>query len=72
MERFNAQVGLPGHTAVSVRLVNPNIVEQTAKRDEKIVGTLHLTVMPGGKSIHAVYENQEDNTTKTWEMQKQL
>jgi hypothetical protein len=43
----------------------------TSKRNGKIVGILHLTVMPGGKSIHAVFENKEDNTTKTYEMQKQ-
>ena len=61
----------PGHTMVSLKLVNANTVEQTCKRDGKVVGILRLTLAPDGKSIHAVYENKEDNATREWEMQKQ-
>ena len=60
----------PAHTMVSLRLVNPNTVEQTAKRDGKIVGVLRLTVAPDRVTIHGTYENKEDNTTTGFEMHK--
>jgi len=61
----------PGHTTASVKLLSPSEVEVTSKRNGKVVGILHLSVVPGGKSIHAVFENKEGNTTSTFEMQKQ-
>jgi len=61
----------PAHTMVMLKLLSPNTVEQTAKRDGKIVGVLRLTVAPDGKTIHATYENKEDNTTTRSEMRKQ-
>ena len=53
----------PGHTMVSLKLINASTVEQTGKRDGKIVSVMRLTVSPDGKSIHGVRENKEDNTT---------
>lgn len=61
----------PAHTMVMLKLLNPNTVEQTAKRDGKIVGVLRMTVSPDGKTIHTTYENREDNTTTRSEMRKQ-
>jgi len=61
----------PGHTMVSVKLLNPNTVEVTAKRNGKVVGILHLLVVPGGKSIHVIFEDKEGDTRTTYEMQKQ-
>ena len=61
----------PAHTLVSLRLLSPNSVEQTAKRDGKIVGVLRLTVAPDGKTIHGTYENKEADTTTSFEMRKQ-
>ena len=61
----------PAHTMVSLRLVSANTVEQTAKRDGKIVGVLRLTVAPDGVTIHGIYENKEDDTTTRFEMRKQ-
>src|SRR6266481_2452458 len=60
----------PGHTMVSLRLINANTVEQTGKRDGKIISVMTLTVAPDGKSIHVVRENKEDNTTGSFEMRK--
>ena len=54
-----------------MKLLNPDTVEQTNKRDGKVVGVLRLTVTPDGKTIHATYENKEDNTTKSFDMRKQ-
>jgi hypothetical protein len=61
----------PAHTMVSVRLINPNTVEQTNKRNGKIVSVLRLTVAPDGETIHAAYEDKEANTTTSSEMRKQ-
>jgi hypothetical protein len=60
----------PGHTMVSLRLINSNTVEQTGKRDGKVISVMTLTVAPDGKSIHAVRENKEDDTTASFEMRK--
>ena len=54
-----------------LRLLGPNTVEQTNKRDGKVVGVLRLTVAPDGKTIHAAYENKENDTTTRSEMRKQ-
>jgi hypothetical protein len=56
---------------VSVKLLRPNIVEQTNKRDGKVVGVLLLTVASDDETIHAAYENKEDGTTTNLEMRKQ-
>jgi hypothetical protein len=61
----------PGHTMASVKLIDPNTVEVTSRRNGKVVSISHLSVAPDGKSIHVFFENKEDNTTKTLEMQKQ-
>jgi hypothetical protein len=61
----------PAHSLVSVKLLNPNTIEQTGKRDGKVVGILRLTVAPDGKTIRAVYEDKEANTTTSYEMRKQ-
>jgi hypothetical protein len=44
---------------VSVKLLSPSAVEITTKRNGKVVGILHLTVVPNGKSIHVFFENKE-------------
>jgi len=61
----------PAHTAISVKLLSANAVEQTSKRQGKIVGVLRLAVDPGGEIIHASYDNKEANTTTSYEMRKQ-
>jgi hypothetical protein len=60
----------PAHTMVSVKLLSPNTVEQTSKRDGKVVGVLHLTVAPDGKTIHVIFENKETSTTTSYDMRK--
>ena len=61
----------PGHTMVSVKLLSPETVEVTSKRNGKVVGILHMSVAPDGKFIHVNFENKEGNTTTTYEMEKQ-
>ncbi|MFZ1137969.1 MAG: hypothetical protein WAN76_02245 [Candidatus Sulfotelmatobacter sp.] len=61
----------PGHTMVSAKLLNPNTVELTHKRNGKIVSISHMSVAPGGQSIHVVFENKDANSTTTFDFQKQ-
>jgi hypothetical protein len=60
----------PGHTMTSVKLLSPTEVEITSKREGNIVGVLHLTVMPDGKSIHGIFENKENNTTSSYQLRR--
>jgi hypothetical protein len=60
----------PGHTMTSVKLLSPSEVEITSKRNGKVVGVLHLSVTPDGKSIHGVFENKENNTSSSYELRK--
>jgi hypothetical protein len=61
----------PGRIMVSLKLINANTVEQTGRRNGKIISVMRLTVAPDGKSIHVVRENKEDNSSSTFEMRKQ-
>jgi hypothetical protein len=61
----------PAHTLVSVRLLNRNTVEQTSKRDGKIVSVLRLTVSEDGKMMYTTFEDKIDNTVTRSEMRKQ-
>ena len=60
----------PGHTMTSVKLLSPSEVEITSKRNGKVVGILHLSVTPDGKSIHGAFENKESNTSSSYELRK--
>jgi hypothetical protein len=62
----------PAHTMVSVKLLSPNSVEQTNKRNGKVVSVLRLTVAPDGETIQVTYEDKEANTTTSSQMRKQL
>ncbi|HEY2118706.1 MAG TPA: hypothetical protein VGH37_05930 [Candidatus Acidoferrum sp.] len=61
----------PGHSVVSVKRVSPNEIEITTRRNEKVVGVLHLTASFDGNSIRVVYESKESDTTKSYEMLRQ-
>jgi hypothetical protein len=61
----------PGHTMVSVKLINPYTVEQTNVRDGKIVFIVTLEATPDGETIHATSKAKEDGGVKTWTLHKQ-
>jgi len=61
----------PGHTMVSVKLINPYTVEQTNVRQGKIVFIVTLEVTPDGKNIHAMLKMKEDGSVKRWTLHKQ-
>jgi len=61
----------PYHTLASAKLIDRNTVELTQKRGETIISVLRLTVSADGKSIHAVFESKLNNTSSSFEMEKQ-
>lgn len=61
----------PGGTTVSVKLVSPDRVELTSKRDGKVVSIKQMSVAPGGKSIHVVLKNEVGDPLTTFDLQKQ-
>jgi len=78
-ERFNAKFDGkdypveddPGRTMVSAKLLSPDTVELTSKRNGEIVAIKRISVVHGGKSIHVVFKGKEGNTIMTFEMQKE-
>jgi hypothetical protein len=63
--------GDPGHTMVSLKRVGDDTIEETDKRDGKIVGVYRMTVSKDGKSIKAEYTDKQRGTTMAFTMEKQ-
>jgi hypothetical protein len=56
---------------VSAKLLSPDTVELTSKRNGEVVAIRRMSVMPGRKSIHVVFKSKEGNTMMTFDMQKE-
>jgi hypothetical protein len=63
--------GDPGHTLVSLKRIDANTIEETDKREGKIVGVSHMTVSPDGRSMHVEYNDKLHDTTTSVTMEKQ-
>jgi hypothetical protein len=61
----------PAGTMVSAKLLNPNSIELTTKRNGKVVAIKQMSVAPGGKSIHVVFKNEAGETVSVFDLQKQ-
>lgn len=61
----------PGHTMVAAKLLDPNTVELTHKRNDKIVSVARLSVEPDGKTLHVAFENKDAGTTTTFAFHRQ-
>jgi hypothetical protein len=62
--------GDPGHTMVSVKRLGDRTIEETDKRDGKVVGIYRMTISPDGKSIQAEYDDKQHGTKTTFTMEK--
>jgi hypothetical protein len=63
--------GDPGHTMVSLKRIGDDTIEETDKRDGKIVGVYRMTVSSDGKTIKAEYNDKLRGTTTAFTMEKQ-
>jgi hypothetical protein len=63
--------GDPGITSVSVKMIGKNTLEETDKRDGKVISVSRMTVASGGKTARIVSEDKLQNTTTTITATKQ-
>ena len=63
--------GDPGHTLVSLKRIGDDTIEETDKRDGKIVGINRMTVSKDGKSIQVEFTDKLHDTTTSFTMEKQ-
>ncbi len=63
--------GDPGITSVSVKMVGKNTLEETDKRDGKVIGVFKATVQPDGKTMNAAYDDKLQGRTVKFTMTKQ-
>ena len=63
--------GDPGQTMVMLKRVGNDTIEETDKRDGKIVGIFRITVSKDGKTIDAEYNDKQHGTKTTFTMEKQ-
>ena len=61
----------PGHTMVSAKLLSPETVELTSKRNGKIVSIKQMSVAPDGKSIHVIFKNGDGEPMTTFDLKRQ-
>jgi len=63
--------GDPGTTSVSVKMLGKDTLEETDKRDGKVIYITRMTVAPGGKSAKIFVDDKLHGTTMAGEAQKQ-
>ena len=64
-------VGDVGHTLVSVKHIDDRTIEETDKRDGKVVAVIRVSVAPDGKTAQFVMHDQRNGTTTTFTLRKQ-
>jgi hypothetical protein len=52
-------------------MVYDRTIEETAKRDGKVVGVARLAVAPDGRTLNFTYDDKERGTTMTYQAKKQ-
>jgi len=63
--------GDPGTTSVSVKKVNKNTLEETDKRDGKVIAVARITVSADGKSLAVAVEDKLHGTSSHFTATKQ-
>ena len=63
--------GDPGVTSVSVKMIGTNTLEETDKRNGKVISVFKLTVASDGKTAKAVAEDKLQNRTTEYAVEKQ-
>ncbi|MCU1297848.1 MAG: hypothetical protein JWO91_2126 [Acidobacteriaceae bacterium] len=61
----------PGHTMVSAKVLSPDTIELTSKRNGEVVAIKRMSVVPGGRSIHVLFKNKEGDTIMVFDMRKE-
>ena len=77
-EGFDAQfdgkdypmTGVPGNSTVSLKRIDRNTIEETDKRDGKVISTARMTVAGGGRTMTMVLRDK-DGAQQTFMFEKQ-
>jgi hypothetical protein len=63
--------GDPGLTSVSVKRIDKNTIEETDKRDGKVIGVARMSLTPDGKTLNFTMRDTLQGTTTTASATKQ-
>jgi hypothetical protein len=63
--------GDPGITSVSVKMMGKDTLEETDKRDGKVIGVFKMTVAADGKTAKASFDDKLQNRTTDFNVTKQ-
>jgi hypothetical protein len=69
--KFYPIQGDPGGTMISLKKVDANTMQETDKRNDKVVYTARMTVSADGKKMTYVGHSKEWNRTNTFVLNKQ-
>jgi hypothetical protein len=61
----------PARTMVSAKLLSPDTVELTSKRNGEVVAIKRMSVVPGGKLIHVVFKDKNGAPMMAFDMRKE-
>lgn len=63
--------GDPGGSLVSVKRIDDRTIEETTKRDNKVVRVARMTLSPDGQTLNFVSDDKERGSTMTFAAKKQ-
>ena len=63
--------GDPGVTSVSLKKIDANTVEETDKRDGRIISVSRITILPDGKTMKIDVDDKLHGTTSSYMLTKQ-
>jgi hypothetical protein len=63
--------GDPGITSVAVKMLGKDTLEETDKRDGKVIGIFKMTVAPDGKTAKASFDDELQKRTTAFDATKQ-
>ena len=64
-------MGDPGQTSISMKKVDDLTIDETDKRNGKVIGTARLTVSADGKTMKVVWKDLERNSDGSFMQNKQ-
>jgi len=62
--------GDPGISTIALRRIDANTIEETYRRDGKVIGVNHIQVAADGKSLAVVFEDKVRDVTVKWTADK--
>jgi hypothetical protein len=63
--------GDPGTTSVSLKKIDANTIEETDKRNGKVIGVSRMSVQRDGKTMKVAFQNKLNGQAANWTAEKQ-